>query len=346
MDTKERDIGFLAEDEVNPFSKGTSERETIRKQFCGQIDLLDGLKYSCKNHHNTNNPLRLNAPIGIPNIGKSCYLSAALQSLMNMNIFIQKIVDTPFVIRTEAKFWHLFSQFAQAYRSKNMDDIIKFTKLLKIELVNENSDFKGLRQCDVTECIETILDILDHEVQLLCNTSSSLEANFVREMFTFKVGKEKMCNNCKEIDFFKEPQKIFRLSIEHCTQESLSFLKCVQDNFLMKNSNCRKCLKNCNIANWEYLPPILIFQLNRVMSKGKILKRVSLPSQFKIGFITYKLSSFSSHIGTPNFGHWLTDVRRNDSSWYTCDFKKVDNTSEDIIKDRSNIVASMIFQKL
>ena len=160
MDSEERGIGFLIPDEVNPFSKGISERATIRKQFCGQIRLLDGLYFSCKNDHTTRNPLSFNAPIGIPDIGNSCYLSAALQSLMNSETFVQNIVDTPLMVRTEAKFWHIFSHFARAYQSKSMDDITKYTRHIKDWLAKENSEFNGSKQCDVTECLETILNIL------------------------------------------------------------------------------------------------------------------------------------------------------------------------------------------
>ena len=78
--------GMLLPEEINPFSKRKKERSTIRAQFCGKIELLNNLHFICKNNHNTNNPIRFESPIGIPNLGNSCYLSAALQCLLNMKL--------------------------------------------------------------------------------------------------------------------------------------------------------------------------------------------------------------------------------------------------------------------
>ena len=116
--------GILIPEEINPFLKETVDRSTIRTQFCGSIGLLDNLKFTCKNNHNTNNPLLFDAPFGIPNLGNSCFLSAALQCLMNIKALIVFILNIPDHIKKQADFLNLFALFIDAYKKKKI--LMKF----------------------------------------------------------------------------------------------------------------------------------------------------------------------------------------------------------------------------
>ncbi len=307
--------GILIPEEINPFLKETVDRSTIRTQFCGSIGLLDNLKFTCKNNHNTNNPLLFDAPFGIPNLGNSCFLSAALQCLMNIKALIVFILNIPDHIKKQADFLNLFALFIDAYKKKNSNEILIYTKLIKIELGKENDDFNGTKQCDMVECLEVILDILEHEVQDLCVTNILTGTNFIHDLFTFKIGSKKRCKDCLVYKFLWEPSKHFACDIEFGSNDEVSLLSCVRETISLFNRNCKTCTGNpIGMEQWEKIPSVFLFHLNRVKYENrqgiKIKRKVKIPKSFSIGLQTFALSSVSSHLGDiPTEGHYVTDLR-------------------------------------
>ena len=308
--------GLILPSEISPFDKKISERKTIRSQFCGQIKLLDDLNFTCQNDHNTNNKLRFNAPVGLPNLGNTCYLSAALQSLLNITIFVQTLMSIPESVIQQAAFLNLFVKFVLSYKKKDKDAIILHLKEIKSELGKENSEFKGTKMCDAGECQEVILDILDSEVQELCNKNIFTGKNFVRNIFTFKIGTNKKCLQCKENDFLCEPSKHFPCEIEFKQfngMHFIPFLQCIRENVSLFYKNCTNC-KGIGMEKWEIVPSVFLFQIRRVNFEEKrvtkIKRKLQIPEGFSIGLERYKISSVTSHVGdSPKGGHWLTDLR-------------------------------------
>ena len=315
MDDKFQVKGLLVPEEINPFSKQTTTRSTIRTQFCGRIELLNNLNFTCKNNHNTNNPLQFDAPAGIPNHGNSCYLSSALQCLLNIKLLVQCILAIPSHIRKQADFLNLFASFTLSYQNKNFDHIKLYSSLIKIKLGKENKDFIGTKQCDITECLEVILDMLSLDVQELCAKNVLTGPNFIDDLFTYQIGSKDRCKDCKIFEFLWAPSRHFCCDIESGDDDVVSLLKCVRETISLFNNNCQKCTGNpIAMTQWKTVPSIFLFHLGRVKyekkQQVKIKRKVDLPKTFSIGMQTYALSSISSHIGdsTTN-GHYVVDLR-------------------------------------
>ena len=307
--------GLLFPEEINPFAKGTSERSTIQTQFCGSIGLLDNLKFTCKNNHNTHNPICFDAPAGIPNLKNSCYLSSALQCLLNFKALMEYILNIPNHIRQQVDFLNIFALFIVAYQKKKSADILLYTRLIKNALGKENDEFNGTKQCDMSECLEVILDILEREVQELRVKNLLTGPNLIHDLFTFKIGSKPRCTDCEAFQFLWEPSRTFPCEIEFGQDEEVSLLKCVRETILLFNKNCPKCLGNpIGMEQWETIPSVFMFQLNRVKFENKketkIRRKVKIPKTFTIGLHTFALSSISSHLGVnTSTGHYVTDAR-------------------------------------
>ena len=269
----------------------------------------------CKNNHNTNNPIRFEAPIGIPNLGNTCYLSTALQCLLNMKLLIQYVLDVPCHIRKQTTFLNLFAMFVVSYQAKMSSDILINANLIKCELAKKNRDFNGTKMCDMGECLEEILEILDKEVQELCDNNIFEGTNFICDLFTYKIGSKKRCKACQLNAFLWEPSKVFPCDLECGSSDIVPFLNCVRDTILLINESCKICTENpVGMEEWEKIPSIFLFHLNRVKYEGgntvKIKTKVKLPLKFSIGLQTFTLSSVSSHLGEfTTAGHWIIDLR-------------------------------------
>ena len=103
---------------------------------------------------------------------------------LNITIFVQTLMSIPESVIRQAPFLNLFVKFVLSYKKKDKDAIILHLKEIKSELGKENSEFKGTKMCDIGECLEVILDILDSEVQELINGSIFTGKNFVRNICT------------------------------------------------------------------------------------------------------------------------------------------------------------------
>ena len=308
--------GVLLPEEISPFSKSSNqERSTIRSQFCGKIELLDNQNFICKNNHNVNNPIRFEAPVGLPNLGNTCYFNTALQCLLNMKLLIQYVLNVPCNIRKKTKFLNLFAMFVVSYQTKKSNDILLYANLIKCELAKKNEDFNGTKKCDMGECLEEIVDILDQEVQELCDKNILAGNNFICELFTYKIGSKKRCKNCQSNAFLWEQSKHFPCELECGSSDIVPFLNCVRETISLFNKNCQICTGNpLGLEEWEKIPSIFLFHLSRSKSEGgkvvKIKKKVKIPLKFSIGLQTYTLSSVSSHLGEfTTEGHWIIDLR-------------------------------------
>ena len=315
MDNQFQVKGLLIPEEVNPFSKQTIERSTIRTQFCGRIELLDDLSFTCKNNHNTNNPLHFDAPAGIPNQNNTCYLNSALQCLMNIKLLVQCILAIPSHIRKQADFLNLFALFILSYQKKDSDHIKLYSNLIKIEIGKENKDFIGTKQCDITECLEVVLDILSSNVQELCDQNLITGTNFINNLFTYQIGSTTRCKDCQIFKYLWEPSRHFPCEIEFGDDDAVPLLKCVRETISLFNTNCQICTGNpIALTQWETVPSIFLFHLSRVKyekkKQVKIKRKVEIPKTFSIGLKTFALSSVSSHIGDDTTtGHYVVDLR-------------------------------------
>jgi ubiquitin C-terminal hydrolase len=232
--------------------------------------------------------------IGFHNIGNSCYLNSALQSLLSCNEFRECVLTNN---EKNVPFLEILREII--YKRNNPDTIISNPILIKQMLSDHSSFFSNMNQQDCHECLITIIDII-HEntktndpeyVKILGVNNRILKNNpnikeisnkqwkeniqkngisFTNYLFSGQLRSSLICQVCKhERSNF---EIINNISLSLPNSDKIDIIDCFIDYFgteTLDNSNsveCEKCeikTKHKKSLSLHRFPKILLIHFKR-----------------------------------------------------------------------------------
>lgn len=303
---------------------------------------------------------------GINNIGNSCFMSSALQSLLHIRIFIEEIrkIGKNRKFNLMNKIIDLIEEIERMESKRNESRLyIDINKVYDYFI--SKGHFEKYTQQDAQEFLRILIDSLSSEVLSndQCQDKSIISNIFYGELrITFT------CNKCKYKSYKKEEIFDFpltftskRLSINafYIPQLEISIELLLDIYFkneivnwtsICENMSCKEKVYHTKNIEISKLPQVIIISLQRrsfnFNETTKDMSKVYINTEISIGkycskdlvsssITKYYLSSIINHTGERiDFGHYYTDVRIG-QSWVQFDDLNVKlNLSNSPIKTR------------
>ncbi len=258
------------------------------------------------------------APLGIKNLGNTCYMNALLQCLIASEKFVTLMKNINFASVTDEKTKNLGNTFKNFVIQHAAD-----------KTINEPTDPQPFAACvnmqrlfpgDVINNQQDSDELFIKLIRLLGEEKKDL-----LDFFTIKseMSLTPACLQGKEGAFTdtEEEQEdiVLRLPL---SADSLD--DCIKNFFGKKKSDiyCNNCRQQACVDQEIFIthyPELLVILLGRRDEKGKkITKKITInPNNSLIGSYEYKLIGCVFHAGTGTGGHY-TAVINKDSAWYEC----------------------------
>ena len=297
-------------------------------------------------------------PIGLKNLGNSCYMNSVLQVLAHTDDFKEYFLKNKFHKEQKPLSFALKNFLEEYFKNKDnnyfapreLHNAIK--KQYKTQSTSEMKFANGY-QHDPEEFLSMFLDSL------------KVENNEWNNIFEGKENIFDSCKNCKDESQNENEFKILSLGIKDDDLEKIeshemeedccnccdcccvyykTALKHLLDNYTREEeteANCGRCNKNTNkkkIIRISFLPKYLILQLNVFYEYHSVF--IKIPEELNLGeYCTkqnnvnfdYTLYGIVRHHGNMLGGHYTAAIKDGDD-WYICDdktVKKVINPSLD-----------------
>ena len=201
--------------------------------------------------------------------------------------------------------------------------------------------FKGDKQHDAQEALNTILDCLEEE-------NKQKDENKISEIFNGEMKEVITCNKCASIS---KPIDLFRFLHVDVPKRKSTLDECIGNGMkdeLMHDKPCLEC-KNSNEATKKTfihkLPEVLIIHLKRFFFEGKwsqkIHTEIDSPMTLDMGKYTeegkecrYQLYSYVNHTGGSSGGHYTATCQDpiDPKTWYCHNDETSEGLKENEIK--------------
>lgn len=341
-----RPVGIITDEEINPFQEDTTGTPLmIRRQCCGYLFLCND-QYQCKNSHNRHNPLVSNAPVGIANLGLTCYISASLQSLLNIHEFKQNIASVFKEVQNMDGYTIIkhMGGFVNAYKLKDVHDMKKYELNLISEIGKRFTIFKLKKMQDASEFLQILIDLLDEELDSLSLAGSA--TNFIKTLFEFQILRPFTCNSCIQCNLTQKSKHFLCNQLADATSGK-SIVNCIKET-IEENLESSLC-ESCTIApttNWVTFPKVLIIHLSRSeLDNTKLHDEVKIPTVFNIQLTVFNITAIISHEGNSlDFGHYVSDIKK-DNVWYHCNDSIVKKAEENYTLTKCSRTSYILFYK-
>ena len=286
----------------------------------------------------------LKKPIGLNNLGNTCYLNCCLQILLSSKIMSAEIENLRLVDYSKTIFLQELLFLKTSGNTKSLYNL----------LINKYPDYNTNEQQDTNECFLRILDILENELRVtnkLIPLSPKLDPSIKPDkllkqfsLFSWKMHNLTLPSICKI--FYGQIREL--ITCRTCKQEknnfipfnSLSLVNCnniseglknFQQTEYIKDFDCNTCMRKTEIRKcqiiWK-LPKVLILQFP---TKGldSIKDNLNIEDYMKVK--NYKLISIGCHNGISiNSGHYYTFVKKG-NKWYLANDSEIQSVSMDNI---------------
>ena len=292
-----------------------------------------------KNVRHANTSIDINVkPVGIKNIGNTCYISSILQAFKSIPSLSDSILNLPAVENPILKALQLNIKLMDRNQQKHPFSIDPscFVDSLNRLIRKGNPTFKAGQQQDAHEILTQIF--------------SQFSTQMLEKSFNNEVIYKTACTVCHTSSTSKEIISIFQLPVKQSLR--LSF-----DSFLspetLDGGNewfCPQCNKHQTsirtscIAN---VAKVLIIQLKRFnVFQGNICKNNNIvefpltPFSVPCGDdevevnINFSLKATINHTGNLDSGHYKS-VILNNNKWYTCSDSAILEIKENKVVDKS-----------
>lgn len=271
------------------------------------------------------------APIGLPNIGNSCYLNSIIQALLSLPLSLHQQLS----IASQQRRWrhgtprtlalvHLLDGLRNAASSppSNLGGHLASCYTDLAPLCNSYSNV-GVQQ-DAAEYWRTIFATLPPSADVIRRWSTSI------------VWQRITCSECSETVTRTVPDECTTWPLSLSNGTVLTTLPQLLLQALSDSAARRCCRGEADVQATTELAisepaPILIFTINRwrgefgaernnarVLAPNTLSLPLSSPSFDSLGNASYRLASLIFHIGErPTSGHYIAVVSRSDG-WWLC----------------------------
>ena len=296
--------------------------------------------YMVKRKRPDTNPIVIQ---GFSNIGNTCYMNSTLQCLIRLNGFPRKL---SYEINSKTKLTNSFLNIYKNLLTNNHKtrDIQVFKDIFSKKYI----EFKGNRQHDSHEFMNYLLESIHDEInisncskykvypngngdlkkdkdisikvlKLMTERDNSVIVDNFYGLFRHKIS----CMECKKTVTNFEKFKSISINItKNSIQECISDFEIEEVLDGQNKWNCPCCKKKVmakkSINIWK-LPLFLIIHLQRFKNNSKNNKTIkgddiiSLQNKFTSNLDLFEKKSAIYHMGSFNFGHYLSVVSENGS---------------------------------
>ena len=301
----------------------------------------------------------LKKPIGLNNLGNTCYLNCCLQIFMSSKIMASEIENLKLLDYSKTIF---LQKLLFLKTSGNTTDLYKL-------LITKYPDYNNNEQQDTNECFLRILDILENELRVtnkLIPLSPKLDPSIKPDkllkqfsLFSWKMHNLTLSNMCKI--FYGQIREL--ITCRTCKQEknnfipfnSLSLVNCnniseglknFQQTEYIKDFECNTCMRKTEIRKcqiiWK-LPKVLILQFP---TKGlnNIKDKLNIEDYMKVK--NYNLISIGCHNGMSiNSGHYYTFVKKG-NKWYLANDSEIQSISMNNILQHLHHIYIVCYERI
>jgi len=259
------------------------------------------------------------APVGMRNLGASCYLNASLQSMFAIpqlgTALQQGGNDTA-------------NRLAQVYTQwKTATQAIAPTPLTDIYYRNQQEDAHWflVQLLDQVAQLDGTLHVAEAFMGIECPCLRCQHCGWQRDAVP-------ICFTCLQLELPSEapPVTVEKLLENHVSNTTL--LERGLDSFQCPNSECTRAGRHqdppVHVPHVGAWPNVLFLQLKRWDNDNQVkLIDVECQETVQVEGVQYQLNAVVTHIGAdPNFGHYVAYCR-HDRRWMRCNDRSVEDMS-------------------
>lgn len=253
--------------------------------------------------------------VGIKNEGNTCYFNSIVQTIFNIPILREYILN--FKTEKEDKYLFFFQKILYQLQKSN-EPIFIYKEIKNTNLYKLNDNILGFIDKNFNfQSQQDVQEILSYIIEYFSNLNNK---NSKKKISDFFEGKISNIIECDKINYKSEIEENFLFLSIDCDSDNI--LKCIE-NFLKEekltgenallNEKDKKKYDAVKKTLFKKLPPILFFHLKRFTNnQHKICNKIEYQDELNMSIFTYNknlyhnycLYSVIVHDGFINVGHY------------------------------------------
>ncbi|KAL4439637.1 hypothetical protein ABPG74_004039 [Tetrahymena malaccensis] len=265
---------------------------------------------------------------GLQNYGNTCYFNSINQIILRLKLFENYLNEQNKDVITP-----LFANYRKLLGNLKSGNQFNDENLIKSIIQNSSPQFTWKQQQDPQEYFINLVRKLYLDEKNITNKSDQDKQEIQHCLFNIQKFQRKACHNCQLFSNYKKEQfHSIQINLhDQKDSDELDFFKLTKQTessyqqFELYCSTCNKQVKMSSDELYSVIPPILIFQLNRLQdynSSAKNTCKVNFPEFFNFIEIqnngynfpyaksNYRLIGIVNHLGKQtNSGHYISYLR-------------------------------------